>query len=55
MSKGKGQQVMEDNSFPLEFQLLDRKDILKGVITYEFNQMTSDSWQLVFSVSVGGV
>ena len=26
MSKGKGQQVMEHNSFPLEFQLPDGKD-----------------------------
>ena len=27
MSKGKGQQVMEHSSFPLEFQLPDEKDI----------------------------
>ena len=25
MNKGKGQQVMENSSFPLEFQLPDRK------------------------------
>ena len=29
MSKGKGQQVMEHSSFPLEFQLPDGKDILQ--------------------------
>ena len=29
MSKGKGQQVMEHNLFPLEFQLPDGKDALQ--------------------------
>ena len=29
MSKSKGQQVMEHNSFPLEFRLPDRKDTLQ--------------------------
>ena len=29
MSKGKGQQVMEHNFFPLKFQLPDRKDTLQ--------------------------
>ena len=29
MSKGKDHPVMEQSSFPLEFQLLDRKDILQ--------------------------
>ena len=29
MSKGKGQQVMKDRSFPFEFQLPDEKDILQ--------------------------
>ena len=29
MSKGKGQEVMEHNWFPLEFQLPDGKDVLQ--------------------------
>ena len=34
MGKGKGQQLMEHRSFPLEFQLADGKDILQTAQRY---------------------
>ena len=43
MSEGKGQQVMEHNSFPLEFQLPDGKDIF---------QTATDTIAAGFSVAV---
>ena len=39
MSKGKGQQVMEHNWFPLEFQLHDGKDALQTAQKYYLKKL----------------
>ena len=56
MSEGKGQQVMDHNSFPLEFQLPDGEDIPqlnKDVINQKFSQSVVYKLSLPPFISLG--
>ena len=52
MSKEKGQQLMEDDSFPLEFELPDGKDALQSLPN--FNSISFEMDELLGGGGGGG-